>query len=99
MGEVMSKKKKQSQKKKKDSIPERELDSLVNSLLTPEMIGYLLTQKSFVKAALEETRKAKKDVSDIKGLGEKYSLPTDQVSHGLDDVEQTLAKILGEIND
>lgn len=95
----MSKKNKQSKKNKKDDISERALDSLVNSLLTPEMIGYLLTQKSFVQATLEETRKAKKDPSDIKGLGEKYSLPSNQVSQELEGVEQMLAKILGEIND
>lgn len=91
----MSKKK----KSKKDKTVERELDSFVSALLTPEMIEYLLTQKGFVKATLAETRKAKKDASDIKGLGEKYKLPADQVSDGLDDVEQMLTKMLGDVSD
>jgi hypothetical protein len=99
MGEEMSKKKKQSKKNKKDDVSERELDSLVSALLTPEMIRYLLTQKDFVKATLAETRKAKKDPSDIKGLGDKYKLPADQVSDGLDDVEQMLTKMLGDVSD
>lgn len=95
----MSKHKKKSHKKKKDDVFEQELDSFVRSLLTPEIIMRLLSQKSFVKATLEETRKAKKDPSDIKGLGEKYSIPSDQVSHELSEVEQMLAKILGDINE
>ncbi len=95
----MSKQKKKSHKKKKDDVFEQELDSFVRSLLTPEIIGHLLSQKSFVKATLAETRKAKKDPTDIKGLGEKYNLPSAQVSHELEGVEEMLAKILGEISE
>lgn len=95
----MSKKKHKSKKKKKDDASEKVLDSLVNSFLTPEMMEYLLGQKFVVEAALEEARKAKNDPSDIKGLGKKYKLPADQVSSGLDDVEQMLVETLGDINE
>ncbi|MBN8511904.1 MAG: hypothetical protein J0L79_02575 [Rickettsiales bacterium] len=95
----MSKKKKQSKKNKKDDVSEEVLDSFVRSMLTPEVIVHLLKNKDFVKATIAETRKAKKDPSDIKGLGDKYKLPADQVSDGLDDVEQMLTKMLGDVSD
>ena len=108
---MSKKKKKQSQQAKqaqqaqqaKQAQEEQEkrfedsLDELVRiMLITPGVTEGLLKNKTFVKEALLETQKAQKNKDDIKGLGDKYHVSSQEISGGLSEVEEVLTKILGD---
>ena len=76
---------------------EQNLDQAVRVFLaTPGVLSKLLGNKSFVKETLLETRKVKKDPLEIKGLGDKYNLPSEDINQGLSEVEEMIVKMLGE---
>ena len=90
-----------SKKKKKKQVPEKRFEDPVDELIrimliTPGVTEGLLKNKDFVKEALLETRKAQKDKDDIKGLGNKYNLHSEEVTLGLAGVEELFTKILDE---
>ncbi len=87
---------KPSKQEESGGISEEALDFLIRAMLTPEMIFGLLQNKGFVKEVLGETRKAKEDKEDIKGLSEKYSVKTKSVEQSLEEVEEMFIKILGQ---
>ncbi len=98
----MSKKRTKNEKKQQevqretDEISEEALDLLARAMLTPETISLLLQDKFFVREALNETRKVKKDKQDIQDLGKKYNISLESIEQSLEGVEQIFTKILGD---
>jgi len=93
----MSKTKTKTRKQLEEERFEQILDQEVRTFLaTPGVLLKLLGNKSFVKETLLETRKVKKDPVEIKGLGDKYNLPSEDINQGLAEVEEMMVKMLGE---
>jgi hypothetical protein len=93
----MSKTKTKTRKQLEEERFEQILDQEVRTFLaTPGVLSKLLGNKSFVKETLLETRKVKKDPVEIKGLGDKYNLPSEDINQGLAEVEEMMVKMLGE---
>jgi hypothetical protein len=89
-------KKKTSVKTEAELAIERQLDMLIQPLLTVEMIAQLLHDQQFVKEVVRETKQARANPSDVHQLSTKYGVNTKDVEIGLDQTMQDLMALLGD---
>lgn len=86
--------------KPKKGFSEEDLDSMVNSILScPGVVETLLSNKEFLREAVKETRKVKKDPIELKGLGNKYGASPQETAVGLSEVEELFVTLLGKDED
>jgi hypothetical protein len=89
-------KKQTSVKTEAELAIERQLDMLIQPLLTVEMIAQLLHDQQFVKEVVRETKQARANPSDVHQLSTKYGVNTKDVEIGLDQTMQDLMALLGD---